>query len=215
MTAPPAPPSRSRLRRGQGALLREEVLDAVDRLLTAGASGGTLSMRAVAAEAGVSPTAIYLHFADKGDLLLAVCLRHFADLEHAMQEAADVAPTPLEALKACGRAYVHFGLEHPEPYRIMFISPPDSTPASPANVTDLVAFSYVIDSVERAMLDGAVADGEPLAVAFLLWTSVHGIVSLRLSEPDFPWPAPDAQLEHVLDVVGRGLSPTTPPASSP
>ncbi len=206
MTAPAArPPSRRRLRRGEGGLLREEVLDAVDRLLTSGASEATLSMRAVAAEAGVSPTAIYLHFADKGELLLAVCLRHFAELETAMQEEAAGAGDPLAVLQAYGRAYVHFGLDHPEPYRIMFSSPPDFTPASVDDLTELVAFSSVLEAVERAMADGAVAAGEPLAVALLLWTTVHGIVSLRLSEPTFPWPPLDDQVEHMLEVLGRGL----------
>lgn len=206
MTAPAArPAARQRLRRGEGALLREEVLDAVDRLLTSGATDVTLSMRAVAAEAGVSPTAIYLHFADKGELLLAVCQRHFADLEAAMREEAAGAKDPLEVLQACGRAYVHFGLDHPEPYRIMFISPPHFTPASVDNLTDLMAFAYVLDAVEQAMAAGAIAAGEPVAVALLLWTSVHGIVSLRLSEPTFPWPPLDAQVEHMLDVVGKGL----------
>ena len=206
MTAPAArPPSRRRLRRGDGGLLREEVLDAVDRLLTSGASEATLSMRAVAAEAGVSPTAIYLHFADKGELLLAVCQRHFADLEVAMREEAAGAGDPLAVLQACGRAYVHFGLDHPEPYRIMFVSPPHSTPASVDNLTELLAFSYVLEVVEGAIAAGAIAADEPLTVAMLLWTSVHGIVSLRLSEPTFPWPPLEAQVEHMLEVVGRGL----------
>ena len=210
-----APPARARLPRGEGASLRAEILDAVDRLLAGGATEGTLSMRAVAAEAGVSATAIYLHFADKGELLLAVCQRHFTDLEAAMEAAAEGAGDPLEALQACGRAYVHFGLDHPEPYRIMFTSRPGITPASPADASGLVAFSYLIESVERAMAAGSIAADDPLAVAVLLWTSVHGIVALRLSEPDFPWPPLDAQLDDLLAVLGRGLRPTSPPASSP
>lgn len=171
-------------------------------------TGGTeaLSMRAVASEAGVSPPAIYLHFADKGELMLAVCQRHFAGLEASMREAAEEAHTPLEVLQACGRAYVRFGLDNPEAYGIMFISRPDSIPASPENVTDLIAFSYVIDAVKGAMDAGAISEADPLTVALLLWTNVHGIVSLRLSKPTFPWPSIDSQVEHMLDVVGRGLT---------
>jgi AcrR family transcriptional regulator len=62
------------------------VLDAVDRLLSAGATEDSLSMRAVAKEVGVSPPALYLHFADKQELLYAVCERHFHGLEAAMRE---------------------------------------------------------------------------------------------------------------------------------
>ena len=186
------------------------MLDAVDRLLSAGATEDSLSMRAVAKEVGVSPPALYLHFADKRELLYAVCERHFHGLEATMREETAGVDGPLEVIQGCGRAYVRFGLAHPEAYRMMFVSGAEAMQVSPEQVADLVAFTFVLAAVEHALEAGAIAAADPVEVALLLWTSVHGIVSLRLSKPDFPWPPLDDQLDHMLTTVGLGLTVPRP-----
>jgi AcrR family transcriptional regulator len=60
--------SRRRARKGEGELLREEILDAAEALLIEKGHPDAVSIRAVAARVGVSPPAIYLHFADKDEL---------------------------------------------------------------------------------------------------------------------------------------------------
>ena len=76
------PPSRRRrARRGQGERLREEILAAAERLLIRTGDMEQVSIRAVADEVGVTPPSIYLHFADKLELIFAVCERHFASFD--------------------------------------------------------------------------------------------------------------------------------------
>lgn len=62
---------RTRKPRGQGASRRGEILDAAKRLFTE-EGYAQATMRRIAAEVGVSPTALYLHFADKEAILRAI-----------------------------------------------------------------------------------------------------------------------------------------------
>ena len=87
-----------------------------------------MSIRSVANAAGVTPPSIYRHFADKTHLLFEVCARQFELLDDVLEEAVAGIDDPVEAMAARGRAYVRFGVEHPEHYRIMFMGPSYETP---------------------------------------------------------------------------------------
>ena len=112
----------------RGARLREEILAAAARLLEERRDLDAISMRAVACAAGVTPAAIYRHFTGRSELIFEVCERRFLELDHVVEEAAASSGDPLESLRLRGRAYVRFGLTHPEEYRIWFMSKPGSTP---------------------------------------------------------------------------------------
>jgi AcrR family transcriptional regulator len=212
MSTAPARTPRTRARRGEGERLRAEILAATERLLIQTGDQGAVSIRAIADAAGVTPPSIYMHFADKDDLLTAVCEMRFAELDRCMAEAADAVDDPLEKLWARGRAYVLFGLENPEHYRILFMTRP--LPGAPAATTTdpnclpgLAAFGHLVDDVAAAMDAGTIASGDAFLVATGLWTVVHGITSLLIARPDFPWPDLAALMAHVVAVAERGLAP--------
>ncbi len=206
----PTTSRRTRAKRGKGELLRADILAAAERLLIQTGDQEAVSIRAIAEAVGVTPPSIYLHFADKSELLGAVCEARFADLDRRMEEAAAGAADPLAALWARGRAYVSFGLENPEHYRILFMTRPvEGADASPGRLPGLTAFGHLVDEVARCMDDGALAAGDPFLVATGLWTGVHGVTSLLIARPDFPWPGVDVLLAHVLSVSERGLTGRT------
>ena len=124
--------TRPRSRRGEGDALRGEILDAAERLIVRAGDAGAVSVRAIAAAVGVSPPAIYLHFPDKDALVFAVCERRFEEFDATLEAAGATTDDPVESLRRRGRAYVEFGVEHPEAYRVLFMttngaaSPPDS-----------------------------------------------------------------------------------------
>jgi len=210
VTATARPPrARSRARRGDGERLRAQILAATERLLIETGDQEAVSIRAIAEAAGVTPPSIYLHFADKTELLAAVCEARFADLDRCMAEAAAGVDDPLEALWARGRAYVRFGLDNPEHYRILFMTRPvaGAAPADLDRLPGLTAFGHLVEEVARAMEAGALAPGDPFLVATGLWSAVHGVTSLLIARPDFPWPDLDTLMAHVVAVNGRGLAP--------
>lgn len=203
---------RRRARRGEGDLLRLEILDAAEQLLLERGDQDAVSVRAVARRVGCTPPSLYLHFDDKSSLIFSVCERLFTRLDEAVRAAVDGDGGALDRLKACGLAYGRFGLERPEAYRVLFMRHADAAPED-WDVDRLIGasgFALLVDLVQEAMDAGAIAAGDALVVACGAWAVVHGVVSLRISEPEFPWPVDaEAQLEHVIDTWLAGLAITS------
>ena len=211
---------RTRNRRGQGELLRAEILDAAGRLLAERGDEAAVSIRMIAEAVGVTPPSIYLHFPDKDALIEAVCEERFREFDEALEAAAATVTDPLEALRARGRAYVRFALDNPEHYRVLFMTkhdrsmtleelvgaasggPPDSGARAGAR-----AFAHLVAAVLRAAEAGSLVTADPVTTAILLWSGFHGLVSLLISEPGFPWPDVGVMVEALLDQQERGYVP--------
>jgi AcrR family transcriptional regulator len=205
---------RPRARRGQGDLLRNEILAAAGRLLAERGDENAVSIRMIADAVGVTPPSIYLHFPDKDALIDAVCEERFREFDEALESASAGVTDPLEALRARGHAYVRFALDNPEHYRVIFMTRHDrdmtldelTSPGEDARA-GARAFAHLVAAVERAVAAGAVVSPAPVLTAIHLWSGFHGIVSLLISEPGFPWPPVDALVDSLLDAQERGLLP--------
>ena len=205
--------ARQRARRGHGERLREEILAAATRLLFETGDEDAVSIRAIAAAVGVTTPSIYPHFADKTELIWAVCEEHFRKLDEELERAAAGSDDPLESLRLRGRAYVRFGLDNAEGYRILFMSRGDLAPKKEflhdlGDDTTAAAFVNLVRAVERCMEAGAIRRDDPTSVAFGLWALVHGITSLVISHPGFPWPmGPEELADMLLEHHFQGLRP--------
>src|SRR5512134_3989948 len=111
------PTRRSR----QKALLRQEIIDAARDIL-AREGFEQLSMRKVAERIEYSPTAIYLHFDDKRDLVFSVCEETFARLVKELESLESEFKDPLVRLRTGMRRYIDFGLRHPQHYLATFVA---------------------------------------------------------------------------------------------
>jgi len=102
--------------------LRREILTAVNRLLAEWGGVEKLTMRAVATEVGTTAASIYLHFADKTELVWAALSDKYAELAARMAaaDAAAVPGGPRERLRAQAHAYCRFSLDNPGHYRLMY-----------------------------------------------------------------------------------------------
>jgi AcrR family transcriptional regulator len=185
------PATRTRSPRGQGDELREEILDAAEQLLIETQSEEAVSIRAVADRVGVTPPSIYRHFADKATLMFSVCDRQFHRLDVELRRRLAIGDDPVEVVQACGLAYVQFGLDHPEAYRIMFMGHSDLTPDQYRDevLSDHGAFAGLIEAIDVVSAAGRLKpEIDVHTAALVLWESVHGLVSLRIAKPNFPWP---------------------------
>ncbi|MDP8976029.1 MAG: TetR/AcrR family transcriptional regulator [Actinomycetota bacterium] len=208
-----APARRRRAPKGEGDRLRAEILAATEQLLIETGDEAAVSVRAIADAAGVTPPSIYLHFADKDELVFAVCQQQFAELGRRMEEAARGVEDPVQALTNRGRAYITFGAEHPAQYRILFMGKREMTREDfeSGTLPGMEAFTQVVGSVQACMDAGAFAPGDAFVVATGLWAVVHGVTSLRITVPGFPLVDADALVEHVLEVQARGLTAESRP----
>ncbi len=200
-------PRRTRARRGEGDRLRAEILGAAERLLIDTGDESAVSIRAVAKAVGVTPPSIYLHFADRNDLIFAVVEEQFGHLHDVMEAAAAGVADPVERIRLRGRAYVDFGLANPEHYRLLMMGRPDCTPERfvDERLGSTSAFECVVDDVREALDRGLLRFDDPITVSCGLWMIVHGITSLLISKPEFPWPDTAKLIDHVLSVYSNGL----------
>ena len=189
---------RPRNPRGQGSLLRDELIQAARQLLMTAQEESDVSIRAVTRAAGAAPQSFYLQFADLDELLYAVYALEFDDLRRAMAAAAAAAPAPLPALLAVCTAYCDYARAHPGRYRLLTGTRGQEVhqawdgqplPGTPA-------FTLLKDAV-AAVLAERHADLDPFLAASTMWACLHGIVTLRASRPAFPWPP----LEDMVSVL--------------
>jgi AcrR family transcriptional regulator len=197
--------SRRRARKGDGERLREEILAATERLLLETGSEEAVSIRAVARATGVTAPSIYRHFEDKTHLLFEVCARQFELLDATIEEAVAGVDDPVLAMLARGRAYVRFGIDHPEHYRIMFMGPAYATPDQWGDLLQTGSFANLVAAIEAGVDEGALEPtGDAFNTALHVWANIHGLTSLLVARPTMPWPDLDRFIDEHLALCLRG-----------
>jgi AcrR family transcriptional regulator len=176
-------------------------------LLIASGDESAVSIRAVAHAVGVTSPSIYLHFADRNELIFAVCEEQFRHLDEAMEQSVVGITDPWARIECKGLAYVEFGLTNPEQYRVLFTSRSDCTPERFMDERLLAtsAFGHLIGDIEAAIGAGQIWSRDAALVASGLWMMVHGVTSLLIAKPDFPWPDRQQLIEHTLHTYAAGL----------
>ena len=190
-------------------LLRQDILDAArDILVREGHEA--LSMRKVAERIDYSPTAIYLHFKNRDDLVFSVCEQLMAGLVRELQQIADRTSDPLVALRKCLRSYVEFGLEHPQHYQAAFGIPLEHEAASAARHPEpatmrMQAFGFLPRLVGECVKQKKLARVDVHAAGCALWAGIHGITSLLIAMPHFEWGNADKVVDRLIAMMIDGL----------
>ena len=208
---PSARPGRAK--RGEGELLREEIVEAAIDLLASTGTAERITIRNIAEQVGVTSPSIYLHFASKNDVIFAACERLWQDFGQILAEARAGLDDPVERMRACGTAYLQFALDRPALYRVLFMSEPVDQPEDfdVQALLENVGFLQLFDDVRELNEMGRLRVGDPLDVSLLLWSSVHGVASLILDHPKIPWPQPVRSLDLLFEALAEGLVHTCCP----
>ena len=168
------------------ATRRDQILTiARDLILEQGLSG--LSMRRVAARAGISATAIYRHYRDKGALLLAVVEEGHQVFASYLFRALE-GKTPRERLRLSGQNYIRFAMEQPQYYQLIFMSWTDEKSAAEiaakhkGKPQQPPTYQFLLDRVGECISEGLFRKGtDPTNAALGLWSQVHGLATLYLT----------------------------------
>ncbi|TDV17137.1 TetR/AcrR family transcriptional regulator [Paraburkholderia caballeronis] len=185
--------------------LRERILGAARRIVMRDGFAA-LSMRKIADAIEYSPATLYLHFASRDEIARALCEEGYAQLLGSFAPLAQIAD-PRERLHALAHAYVGFGREHAQTYRLIFMENPSYTGAALGGAKKEgeadddagdAAFRLLTDALAALKTDGRIpADADPATWAEALWATLHGIVALSLTCPVFP----HAPLETIVDTT--------------
>jgi AcrR family transcriptional regulator len=167
--------------------LRRALLDqALATIRTEGVSAVTL--RGIGTRLGVSRTALYRHFADKGALLAAVATEGFRTLRRQLVQAWEEGGRDRAAFEAMGVAYMRFAIVNPSHYRVMFGSFVDPKHPETELATEAAgAFQALVDALAALQRHAVVRGDDTLLMARFVWSVVHGVAMLaidaRLREP--------------------------------
>ena len=183
--APTAGPDRSQLD-GPGTPGLPELGDTEAAIYEAArdilAEGGleALSMRALAARVGTTPTAIYHYFQNKEELIERVVVRGFREFESSLRGAIEDHPVgSLDRLAAIGEAYLRFAIEREQYFKITF-----GMAGCPRELDDVPArggYDVLRRCVVDAMEAGTIRQGDPDTVALYMWSVVHGLVTIFMA----------------------------------
>jgi AcrR family transcriptional regulator len=192
--------------------LRASILDAA-RTLFVERGIEAVSMREIAKRINYSATTLYNHFEDKEALLQAVCDADFLALASGMREIMQI-PNLVTRIQALSSGYAQFALQHPNHYRLMFM-----TPRAPCNLeiteieqsnTEQDAYAQlklvVQEAFEAGLFKAELTDYE--LIAQTLWAGIHGVCSLEIAlghETWINWTNIEARIKLIQDIMLGGL----------
>jgi AcrR family transcriptional regulator len=192
---------RERSRRGSGEDLRAALVAATAGLLETH-DLDDLSVRTVTAATGVSPTALYLHFADLHELLRAVKTRFFSELRDCLLEASSAYDGDARGrVRVLALAYLEYARAHAGRYAVMFHahrrSDAPSNPPPALVETGWSAFEPLIAAVGDVLPDASADVVRETALE--LWLALHGRAQLSAAMPWFELPDEDRYVDRLVD----------------
>jgi AcrR family transcriptional regulator len=168
-----------------------------------------LSLRAIARELKISAPAIYNYFPDRDALVTSLIIDAFTSFGDSQLAARDAVPASdlVGRFKAIGLAYRDWAHTYPQRYQLIFGTPIPSyqypvQQVFPSSARSIMALFSVVESFRAAgkltveqfptvkkeyqaefdLWKSQIGDVHPLShfVAMVIWSRVHGIVSLEI-----------------------------------
>ena len=168
----------------------------------------SFSMRKLAEKLGCSHGTIYLHFKNKQQLFDFLVEDSFAQLSRALERLQHQKPgaDPVCLLKEAGRIYVNFGRRNPNAYEFAFVirrsGPVRTWKPHPA-------FAFLRNTIKACIEEERFRLMDVDTATQAMWAAVHGVTSLLIARPGFPWVPAEELISRVIDSsVDSLLAPT-------
>jgi AcrR family transcriptional regulator len=185
---------------------KRDILHAArDLFLRHGAARFT--MRKLAEEVGCAPGTLYLYFRDK-DLLLATLVQESFDRLAEDLERPRPELNPLELLEAMMRAYIDFGLANPDDYSFAFLLQ-RTRGLEKERPRPHRSFGLLVAAVQNCLDRKLIQPVDVQLAAQTLWTGIHGVTSLLITIPRFPWCERGALIDRTVNTLLEGLRPSS------
>ncbi|MBC2714731.1 MAG: TetR/AcrR family transcriptional regulator [Desulfobacteraceae bacterium] len=191
--------------------IKEQILEEALKLMNRHGFDG-FSMRKLGSRLGVSAKTIYNYYQNKDDLYLAILTRGFEQLFDRFNTAFSTHQAPLEKLKAMGRAYLTFGLEHANIYNLMFtwhvpkfkdyIGTPMEPVAQLELETALKVSEIFMQAIKEAAGNDAMSEDTARFHMICAWSQMHGFIAgINNTLLDYMHDNPVTLKEKILDQV--------------
>jgi AcrR family transcriptional regulator len=193
--------------------LRNALVEAAAQLAEEGGPK-SVTVRAAARAAGVTPTAAYRHFENHDELLKETKHRAMERMEAAMQEYVRALPATddpvLRAfgwLGAVGRGYIHFATTEPGLFRTAFEQGGSILDGEALTKSD-APFRMLVKGLDDLVAVGHLSpEFRPMA-EITAWSAVHGFSMLVIDGPLADWPAHmrAAAVNRMFGLLARSLT---------
>ena len=195
---------KSRSKYHHGELRSALVSLAVKEIARAGVE--KLSLRSLARQAGVSPTAPFRHFPDKQTLLAGIAIEGFEELARRLTETSESNAGIEERFIELGATYVGFAQDFPVHYQLMFGAVLGDFSAS-KELQEASAASYaVLDTTLTEIKNNQQLDHDVATLGGLVWSTVHGMASLVFNVPTARMPkAADAAPRQAVKSIHEDM----------
>ena len=185
-----------------GSLDEALIQAAIKAIRTSGID--SLTLRNLARDIGVSPSAVYRHFPSL-DYLLARVSQHsrqalaqrMIDAREGIPQTGNAKQRSLRRFEAIGKAYISFAIEHPHLFTAAF----RATDVSLDIDDDPSAWLVLNEAIDEMVATGAIPQARRTDASIIAWSGVHGLAKI-LTESAKP---PGLNDENHIDAVIKGV----------
>ncbi|MBW5482169.1 TetR/AcrR family transcriptional regulator [Streptomyces bambusae] len=160
--------------------LRAALLERAETVLTE-SGAEQLTLRGLARDLGVSHAAPSRHFRDRQALLDALAVSGFTTLNARLGAAAGATGPVGERLAEVGRAYIDFAVGHTALLELMFTVKHADDSSAELRELGQESLQIVARLMARAQQEGAVRQGDPVQLAQVAFSTVHGLATLAVA----------------------------------
>ncbi|MCS0603606.1 TetR/AcrR family transcriptional regulator [Streptomyces sp. LP11] len=183
--------------------LRSALLEQAEVVLARSGVAG-LSLRGLARDLGVSHAAPTRHFRDRQAVLDALVVTGFTDLNRRMRAAAGTSGSVEERLGELGRVYVRFATERAALLGLMFAAKHEEDPGEELQRLGHLSLEIAAGLLAEAQQAGVVRPGDPVRLAQVAFSAVHGLAALAVGGLLDDTPVDEAT-DLMLEVLLTGL----------
>jgi AcrR family transcriptional regulator len=189
---------------------REKLLAVALELMEGPAGVEGVTMRAVAAAAGLTTMATYKHFKSRDALLRAAAAGEYPRIAGYFARAN--ARTAVPGMRGM-LGYLNYALDHPQVFRYMYSSPRADAFVFPQDLAEgrSPTFNILLGNVAALMERRVLRPDDVAETALSIWAHAHGLITLYLSGRIT---APRAAFQKLylrsLDRLARGLALPAP-----
>ena len=194
----------SERRKKETEALRQRVLDVAEDIFV-NEGIGQVTMRRIASRIEYAPTVLYRLFRNKNDLMDNLITRGYRGVRDQYKKVLKRKnQDPMEALKRILQAYITYALGHPNHYQMWFDTGRLRQEGRLLKMShgrlEYMVFQTWLDRIAACQTAGLLPEGDPLEVFQILWSRVHGLISLRIQHPTYAWMPVGQHLNTVLDL---------------
>jgi AcrR family transcriptional regulator len=157
-----------------------------------------LTIRRVAKAIGYCGGSIYSYFDSREAIAMELVHEGFERLGEFMARAQQVAD-PVERLRAIGAAYLAFATEEPAWFRLIFMNQAKLSDELMHEALERHGhriYEFLVDVVRALLASRNITSVDPEEMAQLCWSTIHGVASLRLTMPAFPFVDAETLMNH-------------------